>query len=52
MEDCWPCCTATCLSLGLNTPYPNNDTDDRNKLLEDVEVCITLLLTLHVVKLK
>jgi hypothetical protein len=35
-----PNCSATCLSLGLNTPYPNNDTDDTNKLLEDVEVSI------------
>ena len=29
---------ATCVSLGLNTPYPNNDSDDTNKLLENIEV--------------
>ena len=33
-------CLATCVSLGLNTPYPNNDSDDTNKLLEDIEVNI------------
>ena len=24
--------------LGMNTPYPNNDSDDTNKLLEEIEV--------------
>ena len=23
---------ATCVSLALNTPYPNNDSDDTNKV--------------------
>ncbi len=36
--------SATCVSLGLNTPYPNNDTDDMNKLLEDIEVDFFLVV--------
>ena len=31
---------ATCVSLALNTPYPNNDSDDTNKELNtDVSLC-------------
>ena len=37
---------------GMNTPYPNNDSDDTNKLLEEIEVkdsfSMTRLKTLQI----
>ena len=38
---------ATCVSLGLSTPYPNNDTDDRNKLLEKIELIFMVIFTIE-----
>ena len=31
----------------MNTPYPNNDSDDRNKLLEEIEVIFMVIFTVE-----
>ena len=38
---------ATCVSLALNTPYPNNDSDDTNKLLEEIEIIFMVIFTVE-----
>ena len=38
---------ATCASLGMYTPYPNNDSDDLNSLLENIEVIFMVIFTVE-----
>ena len=35
------------MSLALNTPYPNNDSDDTNKLLEEIEIIFMVIFTVE-----
>ncbi|CAG7818987.1 unnamed protein product [Allacma fusca] len=36
---------ATCISLALNTPFPNGDTNDLNENLESIETIFTVIFT-------